>query len=50
MIGRLFPSSALIVMHNSASTLIVPMLRVGMHPVTLRVANGTDCGFSEPGA
>ncbi len=50
MIGRLFPSSALIVMHKSASTLIVPMLRVGMHPVTLRVTNGTDCGFGEPGA
>ncbi len=49
MIGRLFPSSALIAMHNSASTLIVPM-RVGMHPVTLRVTNGTDCGFGEPGA
>ncbi len=27
---------------KSASTLIVPMLRVGMHPVTLRVTNGTD--------
>ncbi len=26
------------------------MLRVGMHPVTLRVTNATDCGFSEPSA
>jgi len=25
-------------------TLIVPMLCVGMPPVTLRVTNGTDCG------
>ncbi|WP_205904187.1 hypothetical protein, partial [Pseudomonas viridiflava] len=31
-------------------TLIVPTLRVGMPPVTLRVTNGTDCGFSEPSA
>jgi len=30
--------------------MIVPMLRVGMPPVTLRVTDGTDCGFSEPGA
>ncbi len=27
-----------------------PSLRVGMPPVTLRVTNGTDCGFSEPSA
>ncbi len=32
------------------STLIVPMLCVGMPPVTLRVTNGTDCGLSEPSA
>jgi len=25
-------------------------LCVGMPPVTLRVTNGTDCGFSEPNA
>ncbi len=35
-----------IVTHKSASTLIVPMLRVGMHPVTLCVTNGTDYGFN----
>ncbi|WP_205869965.1 hypothetical protein, partial [Pseudomonas viridiflava] len=38
------------VIPKSASTLIVPMLRVSMHPVTLRVTNGPDCGFSEPSA
>ncbi len=28
-------------------TPIVPMLCVGMQPVTLRVTHVTDCGFSE---
>ncbi|UZA71622.1 hypothetical protein EZZ81_26695 [Pseudomonas viridiflava] len=36
--------------NDHCAILIVPMLRVGMHPVTLRVTNGTDWGFSKPSA
>ncbi len=40
------PMLVLSVIPESASTLIVPMLRVGMHPVTLRVTLiwSTDSG------
>ncbi len=38
------------VRNDHCAILIVPMLRVGMHPVTLCVTNGTDSGFSQPSA